>query len=407
MLPRLSFLNFDGIDPKVRDPLIFLMTLAFVNWFGFAAWSALLNNFTIEKGGFQWKDMGITQSLREIPGFLAFTAVFFFLWMREQTFAYVSLLLLGLGTAITGFFPSLTGVLITTFIMSVGFHYFETVNQSLQLQLIPKKDAPRLMSRVTSAGAAAQFLAYGGLALVWMLGWRDYISLYLVLGFICLVVTAWAMWHFPRFDGTVPQRKHLVLRQRYWLYYLLTFMSGARRQLFMAFGGFLLVKSFGYSLLHISFLMLITAAATTLLAPRLGGLIATAGERKTIALENLMLIVVFTGYALTSNATVAGLLFVLDGVFFTLTLAQRTYFQKIGDPADFAPTAAVAFTINHIAAVALPVIFGFIGMKDPSLIFWIGVGIACVSLALSFLVPLDPGPGRETIFADGTLQPAE
>jgi hypothetical protein len=410
MLPpflKPSFLNFDGVDPKVRDPLVFLMTLSFVNWLGFAAWQVLLNNFTVEMGGFAWKDMGVTQSLREIPGFLAFTAIFFFLWMREQTFAYIALLLLGFGIAITGFFPSLTGVLITTFIMSVGFHYFETVNSSLQLQVLPKADAPRLMSRVTSAGAAAQFIAYGSLALVWSLGYRNYTVIYLVLGLTCLALTAWAMLRFPRYQGDIPQRKEIVLRRRYWLYYVITFMSGARRQLFHAFGGFLLVKSFGYTLSDMALLMLVTAACTAALAPRLGHLIATIGERKTIALENAVLIVVFAGYALTRNANVAGALFIVDGIFMTLLLAQRTYFQKIGDPRDMAATASVAFTINHIAAVALPVMFGTIGMIDPSLIFWLGVVIASISFALSFLVPENPAPGRETIFANGTLQPAE
>jgi hypothetical protein len=406
MLPRPSFLNFDGIEPTVRDPLIFLMTLTFVNWLGFAAWQVLLNNFTIEMGGFRWKDMGITQSLREIPGFLAFTAIFFLLWMREQTFAYIALLLLGLGIALTGFFPSLTGVLITTFIMSVGFHYFETVNSSLQMQMLPKAEAPRLMSRITSAGAVAQFVAYGGLALAWWAGLRNYVVIYLVIGLACLGLTVWAIRHFPAFDGTVPQHKEIVLRRRYWLYYLITFMSGARRQLFHAFGGFLLVKSFGYSLSDMAMLMLVTAALTAAVAPHLGNMIATLGERRTIAIENAVLIVVFAGYALTRNAYVAGALFMIDGVFMTLLLAQRTYFQKIGDPADMAATASVAFTINHIAAVALPVIFGVIGMVDPSLIFWLGVGIASISFGLSFLVPDKPEPGRETILADRKFQPA-
>jgi hypothetical protein len=405
-LPLPAALSLDGVDVQVRAPLLFLMTLAFINWLGFAAWMALLNNFTVEMAGFAWKDMGITQSVREIPGFLAFTAIFWFAVMREQTLAYVSLLLLGLGIAITGYLPTLTGVLITTFIMSVGFHYFETVNQSLQMQLLPKKDAPRLMSRIAAAGAAAQFVAYGSLVILGWLTFKDYVTIYLGLGLICMGATALAMVLFGRFEGPVPQRKQIVLRSRYWLYYLLTFMSGARRQLFMAFGGFLLVKSFGYSLADIALLMLVTAALTTATAPMMGHLIATLGERRTIAIENAVLVAVFAGYALTTSPAVAGLLFMIDGVFFTLLLAQRTYFQKIGDAADMAPTAAVAFTINHIAAVALPVMFGMLGMINPAIIFWLGVLIAGISFCLSFMVPDDPGPGNETIFSAPRLQPA-
>ncbi len=389
------------IAPDVRAPLVFLMCLTFANWLSFAAWQALLNNFVVEQGGFQWAEIGITQSVREIPGLLAFTALFWITLMREQTLAYVSLLILAFGIAITGYFPSFSGVLITTFIMSVGFHYFETMNQSLQLQLLPKKDAPQLMSWITTAGAAAQFIAYAGLALAWKFGFHDYKAMYVVLGGLCLLLTVFAMSKFPKFDGPVPQRKTIVLRRRYWLYYAMTFMSGARRQLFHAFAGFLLVKKFGFTLADTALLLLATAALNMAFAGQMGALIQKAGERRTIMLENVVLMLVFAGYAMTNDSRVAGALFIVDGVFFTLMLAQRTYFQKIGDPADMASTASVSFTINHIAAVAIPVLFGTLGMINPSIIFWLGVGIAAVSLALSMLVPDDPGPGNETVLVGG------
>ncbi len=385
------------ISPQVRAPLVFLMCVTFANWLSFAAWQALLNNFVVERGGFQWAEIGITQSVREIPGLLAFTALFWITIFREQSFAYVSLLTMAFGIAITGFYPSFSGVLVTTFIMSVGFHYFETMNSSLQLQLLPKKDAPKLMSWISTAAAAAQFVAYGSLALAWKFGFTDYKTMYLLLGGACLLLTVVAITAFPKFDGPVPQRKTIVLRSRYWLYYAMTFMSGARRQLFFAFAGFLLVKKFGFTLMDTALLMLSTAALNTVFAGRMGALIQKVGERRTIMLENAVLMLVFAGYAITNDARVAGALFIVDGVFFTLMLAQRTYFQKIGDPADMASTASVAFTINHIAAVAIPVLFGTLGMINPSIIFWLGVGIAAISLALSMLVPDDPGPGNETV----------
>jgi hypothetical protein len=176
-------------------------------------------------------------------------------------------------------------------------------------------------------------------------------------------------------------------------------MTGARRQLFMAFGGFLLVKKFGYSVADMATLMLVTTAANTALAPRLGRLVVEIGERRTIMIENIVLIAVFAGYATTTSALLVGALFVLDGVFFTLTLAQRTYFQKIADPADLAASTSVAFTINHTAAVTVPIAFGALGAVNPSIIFWLGTVIASVSLTCSFLVPRHPTPGNETVLA--------
>jgi hypothetical protein len=381
----------------LASPAVFLMALSFINWIGFAGWYGLLNNFTAERAGFGWWETGLTQTVREIPGFLAFTAVFWFLWFREQTVAYVSLLVLAIGIAATGYYPSLAGVLVTTFVMSVGFHYFETVNQSLQLQLLEKSEAPRVMGRIWSAGAAAQFIAYGGLAIAWWAGWTSYTGLYLLIGLACVAMTVAAILLFGRFDGPVEQNKGFVLRRRYGLYYALIFMSGARRQIFMAFAAFLLVKRFGFSLADTALLMLMTAALTTLLAGRLGALVGRIGERNTMLIENLVLIIVFAGYATTASPSVAAALYVIDGVFFTLAIAQRTYFQKIAEPADMASTASVSFTINHIAAVVIPVTFGLLGMGNPSLIFWLGSAIAVVSLALALLVPGDPAPGRETV----------
>jgi predicted MFS family arabinose efflux permease len=319
----------------------------------------------------------------------------------------LSLFILGIGVALTGANPTLTGIMLTTFVMSVGFHYFETINTSLQLQLLPKAQAPQLIGRIVSAGAMAQFIAYGGLAIAWWAGWHNYIYLYMLLGLACAILTIVAFLYFGRFEGSVPQRKKIVIRQRYWLYYALTFMSGARRQLFMAFGGFLLVKKFGYSVADMAMLMLVTSASNTFFAPRLGRLVSAWGELNTITLENCVQICVFIGYAMTDSAALAAALFIIDGIFFTLILAQKTYFQKIGDPADMAATAATAFTINHIAAVAIPVTFGMIGTVDYAMIFWLGAGIATVSLCLSFLVPTHPAPGNETVLATPRPQPAE
>ena len=122
----------------LQKPETFLYLFAAAMPICFASWQALINNFSIEQVGFTGYEIGILQSLREIPGFLAFAVVFLLLLMREQTIAFVSLLLLGIGTAITGMLPTILGLYCTTVIMSIGFHYFEAVNQSLTLQFLPK-----------------------------------------------------------------------------------------------------------------------------------------------------------------------------------------------------------------------------------------------------------------------------
>lgn len=378
-------------------PTEFLMVLGFVNTLGFAGWQALINNFAREQAGFGWFETGLNQSMRELPGLLAFTAIFWLIWMREQSLAYVSLVMASIGIAMTGFFPSLGGILLTTLVMSIGFHYFETASHSLQLQLLQQENAAREMGRIQSASSAAQFVAYTIVfALTAWSGLVSYTTVFMVIGLAGMVLTWQAFRRFPHYQGPVVQKKTLVLRRRYGLYYALTFMSGARRQIFVAFGAFLLVDRFGLGVDKIALLYLVTAFASTLLAPRIGRLIGRIGERRTMILENLILILVFTGYALTQSAAVAALLFVIDGTSTSLTIAQRTYIQKIGDRADMTATTSVAFTFNHIAAVVIPVVFGALGHRDPSIIFWLGTMIATLSLSLAFLVPRAPEPGNES-----------
>ncbi|AEX25091.1 hypothetical protein BA893_24790 [Vibrio natriegens] len=379
-----------------RTPQNFLLLISIIVPIAFSTWMALLNNFVIEKANFDGSDIGLLQSVREVPGFLSFTAVFVLLFIREQRFMLVSLAMLTLGTAITGYFPTLYGLLFTTLLMSTGFHYFETLKQSLSLQWLSKDEAPEMLGKFISVGALASLVTYGALWVMLEQLKLDFKTVYMVMGgigFVLILVMAFA---FPQFKSTVPQNKKLVLRKRYWLYYALTFMSGARRQIFTVFAGFLMVEKFGYSAADITLLFLINYLFNFLFAKRIGRFIGVVGERKALMFEYVGLIFVFVGYGLVQTAEWAAALYVVDHLFFALALAIKTYFQKIADPADMASTAGVAFTINHIAAVVIPVTFGVIWLVSPSSVFYIGAGMAAVSLLFSLNIPAKPEEGNET-----------
>ncbi|ENO2186236.1 MFS transporter [Vibrio sp. 2026] len=379
-----------------RTPQNFLLLISIIVPIAFSTWMALLNNFVIEKANFDGADIGLLQSVREIPGFLAFTAVFVLLFIREQRFMLVSLAMLTLGTALTGYFPTLYGLLFTTLLMSTGFHYFETLKQSLSLQWLSKEEAPEMLGKFISVGALASLFTYGAIWVSLEQLKLDFKTVYLMaggLGFVLILVMAFA---FPQFKTKVPQNKKLILRKRYWLYYALTFMSGARRQIFTVFAGFLMVEKFGYSAADITLLFLINYVFNFLFAKRIGRFIGVVGERKALMFEYVGLIFVFVGYGLVQTAEWAAALYVVDHLFFALALAIKTYFQKIADPADMASTAGVAFTINHIAAVVIPVTFGVIWLVSPASVFYIGAGMAAVSLLLSLNIPAKPEEGNET-----------
>ena len=378
-----------------KTPQNFLLLISIVVPIAFSSWMALLNNFVIEKANFDGADIGLLQSVREIPGFLAFTVVFVLAFIREQRFMLISLAMLTVGTAITGLFPSLTGLLLTTILMSTGFHYFETLKQSLSLQWLSKEEAPEMLGKMISVGALASLITYGSIWVMLEQLKLDFAWVYGITGGIGFILGLVMTFGFPEFQTKTQQNKKLVLRKRYWLYYALTFMSGARRQIFTVFAGFLMVEKFGYSAAEITLLFLINYLFNFLFAKRIGRFIGVVGERKALIFEYVGLIGVFVGYALVQTAEWAAALYVVDHLFFALALAIKTYFQKIADPADMASTAGVSFTINHIAAVVIPVVFGVIWLSSPATVFYIGAVMAAVSLALSLNIPKKPEEGNE------------
>jgi len=390
-----------------RSPEAFMILLAVAMPLSFSTWMALINNFAIERAAFTGVEIGILQSLREIPGFLAFAVVFLLLLMREQTLGLVSLLLLGIGTAMTGALPSVVGLYATTVLMSLGFHYYETVRQSLALQWIDKKEAPHFLGQLIAVGSFSGLISF---TLIWLaidLGGLDMVWVYVIGGGLTIVVTLFCWAAFPRFPEKVEQHKTLFLRGRYWLYYLITFMAGARRQIFVVFAGFLMVEKFGFSVSAITLMFLVNGGLNMYLAPKIGKLIAHWGERRALTFEYIGLIGVFLTYAFVDTAWLAVALYIIDHMFFSMAIAIKTYFQKIADPADMAAQAGVAFSINHIAAVVIPAAFGFLWLLSPSYVFLAGAGMSVLSLVLVRLIPEKPtydnvaliGPYRAVVSA--------
>lgn len=389
------------LKDQFKRPELLLYLFSAAVPLSFATWQALINNFSIEQVGFSGVEIGVLQSLREIPGFIAFAVIFLLLIMREQTVAFLSLIALGIGTAITGYLPSIFGLYFTTVLMSMGYHYAETIQQSLTMQLIDKERLPMVMGKQIAVSSFTGLFVFAALYLLLDLLKLEYQLVYLLGGSFTLAIACLMYFKFPEFKGDAEQHKKLVLRKRYWLYYLLTFFAGARRQIFVVFAGFLMVEKFGFSVGQMSLLFLINGVLTIYLAPRIGRLVSYWGEKRTLTLEYGGLVVIFGAYAIAENAIFASALYIVDHVFFAMAIALKSYLKKIADPADIASTAGVSFSINHIAAVILPVLLGLVWIISPSMVFIVGAFIAVLSLLLSQLIPGLPEPGAETVFSHG------
>mgnify|MGYP006077838401 FL=1 len=382
--------------PLKNDRKSLLYLLAIGNTLAFATWSVMLNNFVVEQATFTGEEIGMLHSIREVPGFLAFTAILVMVFIRQQTFAILSLLTLGIGTAITAFYPSALWLYFATVIMSFGFHYLETLHNSLSLQWLSKSEAPKVLGQLLSVRAFCNLTVLGGLYIYLMFFPANYLLIYMLAGLASILIAIYCFTAVSHFEDDVVQRKELFMRKRYWLYYLLTFLAGARRQIFVVFAGFLLVEKFNFPIENVVMLTLVNAALTFWLAPKIGRLISFIGERRALTLEYVGLIIVFVSYAFVESIAVAIALYLLDHLFFGMAIAIKTYFQKIADPADIAATSSISFTINHIAAVVLPALLGIVWVINHSAVFLIGAGIAACSLLLSQLIPNDPRPSLET-----------
>lgn len=369
-----------------RNPMYgYLLLLTVCSTAGLHVWRTLFDNFAVNIVNLDGSHIGIIQSVRELPGFLALLVVYVLLLVKEHKLSALSVLVLGIGVTLTGMLPSFYGLIFTTLIMSFGFHYFETTNQSLTLQYFDQQTAPLVFGKLRSYAAATNVMC--GLTIIILAPYLTYQQFYLLFGSSIIVASAWALTRNPTTTNLVPQRKEMVLRKRYWLFYCLTFMSGARRQIFVAFAVFLLVKKFSFSISEIAALFLLNNIVTFFVSPYIGKWIVRFGECRVLTVEYLSLIVIFICYGLVESRYIALFLYIADNLFYNFAIGIRTFFQKIADPKDVAPSMAVGFTINHIAAVFLPALGGMLWLIDYRLVFFTGALLSFFSLLLVWVIP--------------------
>lgn len=356
----------------------YLMALVICASAGLQGWMALFTNFAKEVVGVNGFQIGVAQAVREIPGFLTFLVMYVLLIVQEHRLSAWSVVLLGIGIGATGFFPTFPGLMMTTMIMSIGFHYFETTNKSLTVQYFDKKDAPVVFARLRGYGALAN-ITIG--SIVWGLSFLlPYRMNFLLLGVFISFAGLYMLSKNPAAAQGLPRQNKLVLRRKYWLYYTLNFLSGARRQIFLVFAIFLLVERYALGVRTIAGIYVLNYALTYLTNRYISRAINLYGERVVLSLESASLFVLFLGYAFIQNVWVAVVLYVLDSIFFNFSIGLNTYLQKTADAGDLAQSTAVGFTINHISAVFIPLVGGSLWLLNWQIPFLIGACLTLVSL---------------------------
>jgi predicted MFS family arabinose efflux permease len=283
------------------------------------------------------------------------------------------------------FVPNFTWLIIASLVWSQGFHVWVPLPGSMTLALAEPGRAGYRLGQIQSAGAigSAAGLAIA-LALVWS-GVSALRPLYLLAGGGALLGGV-ACLRIP--CKKKADRPRLIFRKRYGLYYLLAFLEGWRKQICIAFAGYLLVKQYHTSLRVMLALWLLAQVLGWFLAPRIGRWIDLVGERRALVSYYAGMAVLFSGYGFIENRSLLYALFVLDTVLFAFTMAQTTYVNRIVPPSEHTATLSMGVAMNHIASVLMPLAGGllwkFAGYRWA---FMTGIGAALLSVIVSLYLP--------------------
>jgi predicted MFS family arabinose efflux permease len=327
-----------------------------------------LNNYLSEVHGFDAGHRGWLEFPRELPGFLIFIVVGFLLThMRESRIAALAMVLTAVGALGLGFLSP--GVVLLVFwivVWSMGDHIIFAVEGPLGLKLAKKGGEGRRLGQLGGARNLGVILGVGS---VWLLARfiGDRYDLFYLVGGICAAVAGVLYLRLGIGKQDAPSRR-LVYRREYHIFYAISALFGIRKQIFLVFGTWVLVSMHDVPVSTIALLYFLASALGVLLRPLLGDVIDWLGERKVLATDEIMLLVVCLVYAFASDIFSAPWdlrilygAYMLDHILFALRVARTTYLKKIAvDPADITPTISLGITIDHVVAMSLPVLSGWI-----------------------------------------------
>ena len=353
---------------------------------GFAVYMTTFNNFIVEEIGIQPHQFGVMESIREIPGFLTVALVAISMRVPAALLAGLLLILTGLGIGAYSGVHTVGGLILASLIWSVGFHGWLPQRETLALTLSDAHKGRRLgqLRSIDELGfLLAMAVTFGFIGIV---GFR-----WIFLG-AGLAVALGGFSIFPvRVPAAATSEDRFVFRRKYLIYYLLTFFQGCRRQVFVVFAVFSMVFVHGATTEHIIVLMFVNTLLAVLAAPLVGRLIDQWGERKILSIAYSMLILIFWGYSFIQNKWVLYALYCVDRLLFLASVSLSTYLNRIARTADLRPTISLGVTLNHVAAVTLPLVGGFLWDRfGYALIFQIGSAVAVIILIIAqFIEPAE------------------
>ena len=339
----------------------------------------LFNNFIVDRLQIEADQLGVIEALREVPGLLNALIIALLAGLAAPFFAGGALVLMGGGLMAYAVVDNVTSLAVFSVLWSIGFHSWVPLEQSMALQFSPGQTKGRWLGQLRAVSSVGWLTAIGLCLLLYR--FIGYNGLFLMAG------TATMGGGFCMFFASrrrVPGERALVFRRRYTVYYLLQFLQGCRKQMFITFAIFALVKIHGMPVTTTMVLVLINQILVTLTGPTVGRWVDRFGERRMLSWSYVGLIFVFLGYATVTHRPTLYVLYCIDNVIFFGGIALTTYLYKIAPSEDLKPTLSMGVTMNHTAAVAAPLVGGFAWYYfGYEVIFYAGAVVAFISLIVS------------------------
>lgn len=370
--------------------LLSLATILFA--FGFAVYTGIFQNFFRDVLNGAPLQLGVLESFRELPGLMTALTAALLVGLAEPRLAGIALAVTAVGISATGHVRGVGELILVSAAWSVGAHLWFSLSPAIVMALARGRDGGRHLGRISAFGSGAVLVALATSRLI-----KPFLSYQTMFHISAALILAAAVCaSLISANGAGQKRQPIIFRRAYGRYYLLTFLEGCRRQVFSTFASFVLILVYGMRVESMLMLALANALITTIAAPITGRLIDRLGERRVLMVYYVALIAVFAGYSLFGVRGVLIALFMLDSLLFTCSNAITVFLNRIAKPADMTPSLAMGTTMNHVAAVVIPISGAFLWdyFHDYRIPFWIGMLVALASLATVIRMPREPATRR-------------
>lgn len=393
------------LDRTLWTPhLVLLASAVFLLMFGEALYGGVRTNFFVEVIGLNERQVLWLEGIREVPGLLLILLSALIMHIPLSRRASASVLSMGVSFICFALVRSYAALVAVEIAASAGIHSWMPLQSTLGMSLAPRERSGRVLGALAAVSAMASILGVGTVALSTRFLPALSLRAYYVIGGAMIIGAATLLWRLPTHVGaTATPPPRLLLRRRYWLYYVLNFFEGSRKQILSAFAALVLVQSYGLATHQLSALLLASALVNFLASPMLGRLLDRFGERVTLGGSYLLLALCCAAYASLRQVWLLAGLFLCIKLLVVLEMGLSTYVNRIAPRQELTPTLSAGISVNHITSVGVPLLAGtlfpIVGYQG---IFWGAGGLILLSLPFtlslraprSAAVPLDAVPAE-------------